>query len=101
MIDGTTDTLFREVFDLDPSQMQGLPTDLTLLGAVELGGGDFNALARQGTAALLNSLSVAYEYSAQQILQDVHNAFTSGDVGDLINLYDEANNRDHSFCPTG
>jgi hypothetical protein len=101
VVDGTTDSLFREVFDLDPSQMQGLPTDLTLLGAVELGGGGFNALARQGTAALLNSLSVAYEYSPEQILQDVHDAFISGDLDNLINLYDEANNRDHSFCPTG
>jgi hypothetical protein len=79
----------------------GLDPNLTLLGAVKLGGGDFNALARQGTSALLNSLSVAYEFGTEHVLQEVHDAFISGDIGDLITKYDTANKRDHSSCPTG
>jgi hypothetical protein len=101
--EGTTTSLFRVAFNLTPAEMtaQGLDPDLTLLGAVELGGGDFNALARHGTSALLNSLSVAYEYSSTQVLDDVHDAFIAGDVGTLIDDYDTANKRDHSACPAG
>lgn len=101
--DGTHDALFRIAFKLTAAEMtdRGLDPNLTLLGAVELGGGGFNALARQGTSALLNSLSVAYEFSTDQVLQDVHDAFVTGDLGTLIDDYDTANSRDHSFCPTG
>ena len=100
--DGTHNALFSVAFNLaDPGQMQGAPSGLTLLGAVELNGGGFNALARQGTAALLNSLSVAYEYTPQQVLQKVHDAFVTGNLGTLVDDFDTANNRDHSFCPIG
>jgi hypothetical protein len=101
--DGTHSSLFREAFNLTEADMtaRNLDPNLTLLGAVELGGGDFNALARQGTSALLNSLSVAYEFSAEQVLQEVHDAFISGVIGDLVTKYDTANKRDHGFCPTG
>jgi hypothetical protein len=101
--DGTTDSLFRDAFNLTEAQMQarGLDADLTLLEAIELGGGGFKALARHGTAALLNSLSVNYEFSADEVLQDVHDAFVSGNLGTLIDDFNEANNQDHSSCPTG
>jgi hypothetical protein len=99
--DGTTTSLFRDAFNLTPAQMQGLPADLTLLQAIELGGGGFNALARHGAGALLNSLSVAYEFTDDQVLQDVHDAFISGVIGTLIDDYATASERDHSFCPTG
>ena len=101
--EGTTDDLFRVAFNLTEAEMttRGLDPDLTLLEAIELGGGGFKALARHGTAALLNSLSVNYEFSANEVLQDVHDAFVSGDLGTLIDDYNEANNQDHSSCPTG
>jgi uncharacterized repeat protein (TIGR01451 family) len=101
--EGTTDDLFRVAFNLTEQQMEarGLSADLTLLEAIELGGGGFKALARHGTAALLNSLSVNYEFSADEVLQDVHDAFVSGNLGTLIDDFNEANNQDHSSCPTG
>jgi hypothetical protein len=100
---GTTDDLFRVAFNLTEAQMEarGLDADLTLLDAIELGGGGFKALARHGTAALLNSLSVNYEFDADEVLQDVHDAFVTGNLGTLVDDYNEANNRDHSSCPTG
>jgi hypothetical protein len=102
-VSGTTATMFREVFNLTGTQMlaRGLDSELTLLEAVEIGGGGFSALARQGTSALLNSLSVDYAFSADDVLQEVHDAFVSGDIGTLISDYDTANNRDHDSCPTG
>jgi hypothetical protein len=102
--DGTHGSLFRHAFNLSKAQMtaRGLDPKLTLLSAVKLGGGDFNALARQGTSALLNSRSISYEFGAEEILKEVHDAFFNPDVvGDLITKYDTANKRDHSSCPTG
>jgi uncharacterized repeat protein (TIGR01451 family) len=101
--DGTHDALFRDAFSLTSAQMSavGLDPNLTLLGAIELGGGNFNALARQGTSALLNSVSVDYPYEANQVLQMVHDAIVTQNVGNLVNLFDTANNLDHSSCPTG
>jgi len=103
VVDGTTGSLFSDVFDLTAAEMtaRGLDPNLTLLGAVEIGGGGFAALARQGTSALLNSLSVDYAYSADSVLQAVHDAFVSGDLGSLVDDYDTANNRGHGSCPTG
>ena len=47
---GTTESLFRDVFGLTSGDMekQGLDPDLTLLEAVELGGGGFNACQPTG-----------------------------------------------------
>jgi hypothetical protein len=74
--DGTHTALFRDAFNVTSAQMTaaGLDPNLTLLGAIELGGGNYFALARQGTAALLNSVSVAYPYDASQVLQLMHDA---------------------------
>jgi hypothetical protein len=99
--DGTNTALFRDAFSLTGAQMQGLPADLTLLEAVQRGGGGFNALARHGTSGLLNSVSVNYGFTANQVLQDVHDAFVSGVLGTLIDDLNEANKRDHGSCPTG
>jgi hypothetical protein len=107
VVEGDSDTFFRDVFDLTIQEMNdaGLDPSLTLLQAVELGGGGFNALARHGVSALLNSLSVAYEFTASSILQDMHDAYADGVFGTddqaLLDGYANANNRDHSSCPTG
>jgi hypothetical protein len=100
--DGTHDALFRDAFNLTSAQMTavGLDPNLTLLGAIQLGGGNYNALARQGTSALLNSVSVDYPYDPDQVLQMVHDAIVDQDLDDLINLFDAANNLDHSSCPS-
>jgi hypothetical protein len=81
----------------------GLDPDLTLLEAVESGGGEFNALARHGVSALLNSLSVGYGISTESILQDMHDAYVDGVWNDqaLLDEYAAANNQDHSSCPEG
>jgi hypothetical protein len=105
VVDGTTDSLFREVFNLTAEQMTaaGLDPDLTLLEGVSLGGGDFNALARHGVSALLNSLSVSYGISAESILQDMHDAYADEVWNDqaLLDTYSAANEQDHSSCPEG
>jgi hypothetical protein len=100
--DGTTGSLFRVAFNLTVAEMEarGLDGGLTLLEAVELGGGDFNALARHGTSGLLNSLSVDYGFSANEVLDDVHDAFISGNIGSLVSDLDTANKRDHGSCPS-
>jgi hypothetical protein len=101
--DGTHDALFMDAFNLTSAEMTavGLDPNLTLLGAIELGGGNYFALARQGTAALLNSVSVDYSYDADQVLQMVHDAIVNQDLDDLVDLFDDANNFDHSSCPSG
>jgi len=53
---------------------------MTLLGALNLGGGGFQALARHGVAGLLSSASVQYPYSATQVLNGVHIANNSNQV---------------------
>jgi hypothetical protein len=101
--DGTHTALFRLTFGLSEAQMNaaGVDPNLTLLGAVNLGGGDFNAIARQGTSALLNSVSVNYPYNAAQVLTIVHDAYATLTVGTVIDDFNTANNLDHSSCPTG
>jgi hypothetical protein len=101
--------LFGQVFWLSGTNLRGLSSSLTLLGALNLGGGGFQALARHGTAGLLSSGSVQYPYSPLQVLQGVHDAFVhnnanytgnsdfpDGVLTDLTN----ANNLDESACPS-
>jgi hypothetical protein len=101
--DGTHNALFRDAFNLTAAQMTavGLDPNLTLLGAIELNGGNYDALARQGTSALLNSVSVDYPYEASQVLQMVHDGIANQNIDNLINIFDAANNLDHSSCPSG
>jgi uncharacterized surface anchored protein len=103
---GMTSQLFRQIFAI--ANLRGLSTNLTLLGALNLGGGGFNALARHGTAALLSSVSVQYPYSAAQVLDAVHYAFANNNVNDTsvlpggaLTSLTNANNLDESACPTG
>ncbi|HEX5015242.1 MAG TPA: hypothetical protein VFV72_13910 [Candidatus Limnocylindrales bacterium] len=98
---GTTAALFRDTFGLTPAQMQGLNTNLTLGQAINLGGGQFRALARHGTAALLASASVNYPFTTEEVLTLVHDAFVNGDpdFNDALDLLTAANNLDHSACP--
>jgi hypothetical protein len=105
---GGTAQLFRAVFALNGSNLRGISNNTTLLDALNLGGGGFQALARHGTAALLSSVSVAYPYSAQQVLVGVHNAFVDNNSNEVSSVFPEgvlndltaANNLDESACPT-
>jgi prealbumin domain-containing protein len=98
------------IFGLPGGPYQGLSSTLTLIGALNLGGGGYSALARHGTAGLLSSGSVQYPYSPSQVLNGVRNAFLSptgnynlasttfpdGVLTDLTN----ANNLDEKACPS-
>lgn len=74
----------RDVFD----------PDITLGEAVELGGGDLNALARHAVAALLSASnsSVDYPYSVGEVKAMFQAAFDSGEYEATKNLFDIANN---------
>lgn len=59
----------------------GVGPDISLLDAVNLNGGHFNALVRHATAALLNAASpdVDYPYSEAEIISMVQDAYSSGE----------------------
>jgi hypothetical protein len=94
----------------------GLPTGpfgqqqptMTLIGALNNGGGAFAALSRHATAALLSSVSVKYTYTTQQILTGVRNAFISGNPNQMsptfpdgiLNDLESANQQNEQACPT-
>jgi hypothetical protein len=100
--------LFGQVFWLSGTNLRGLSSTLTLLGALQTGGGGFMALARHGTAALLSSASVQYPYSTLQVLQAVHQAFVDNNPNDVLpgfpdgvlNDLEAANNLNEQACPT-
>ena len=109
---GTTVSLFELTFGITDAQMKAAVgpsnANVTLLGALNTGGGGFFALLRHGTAGLLSSGSVAYTYSTAQVLQGVQAAFQAGnpDVAfgpftDVLANLAAANNLDESACPTG
>src|SRR5262249_19746316 len=64
VVDGTTASKFKDVFNLTDAQMTaaGLSTNMTLLQAINLGGGDFQKLARHPTAAILNAANPVVDY---------------------------------------
>jgi len=72
--------------------------DITLIQALNLGGGGLNKLARQGVAALLNASSpgVDYPLTQAQVLMLVHDAIISGNYEPLATQLDDINN---SHCP--
>jgi hypothetical protein len=76
--EGPNATLFfGDVFS-GVNNYQGLDEDLTLLEALNLGGGDFNALARHAAAAILNSCAdVNYKYDETEIRDMVTAAFNT------------------------
>lgn len=84
-------TKFKSVFSASP-----LDANLTLLDALNLGGGGANALARIGTAALLNANhpQIFYRFHAESVIGMVNAAFTSGNTEELKNFLDAENNRE-------
>ena len=104
-VDGTMNSLFKDVFSLTDGEMAalGLPLNWTLWDAINANGGQFNALQRHGVSALLNSVSVAFEFSAGQVLVDMNVALADGIWNDqaLLNSYSNANERNHDNCPQG
>jgi hypothetical protein len=78
----TTD-LFNTVFGVNYN------SKLTLLGALNLGGGGFEALARHATAALLNAANpnVNYGLTTSQIIAMVQKAFKTGQPEQIKNEF--------------
>ena len=85
----STCTLYKDVFINST-----LPANLTLLQALNLGGGACNNLARQSVAALLNICEgLPYHIANEQALKDAVNAaFLAGNCGPLGAQLDGFNN---------
>ena len=85
-----------------------MPGGATLPGGRWAGGGGFSALARHGTAGLLSSGSVQYQYTPLQVLNGVRNAFISGNPNQVSTTFpngvltgiENANNLDEQACPS-
>jgi hypothetical protein len=99
----TTCMLYEDVFADAPQEFKD--ADLTLLEALNLGGGGIYNLARQSVAALLNICSgeVSYNYSGgeSQLITDVNNAYLGigdFDAGAKAYQLDVLNN---AGCPLG
>ncbi|MGQ0714522.1 MAG: hypothetical protein ACT4PJ_12445 [Gemmatimonadaceae bacterium] len=69
--------------------------DITLLQALNLGGGGLNALARHAVAALLNSShpEINYGMSAAGVISSVQAALNGGDIEGTKNTFDTLNNQ--------
>lgn len=82
---------YNAVFGLTAIQSD---STLTLLGALQRGGGGANALGRQAVAALLNASNpnVSYLYSASQIISMVQNAYATNSFDSARNLLEPQNN---------
>lgn len=72
--------------------------DITLLQALNLGGGGLNALARQAVAAILNAAhpNINYPFTVSQIISMFQSAFDSGNYEPTKDQFDDANNQG---CP--
>jgi hypothetical protein len=77
----------------------GLNPDLTMLQAINLGGGGFEKLARHGVAGLLSSASVAYSFTTVQVLQKVHDAIVNLQAEPTATQLASANDLSHVNCP--
>lgn len=102
---GDMATKFFDIFpvcEMDGSDCsyQGLSADLTLLEALQLGGGNFNALARHAAAAYLNakSKSVKYSFTTLELKDWVISAFKNGNAETIKNKLEQAN---EAGCPLG
>lgn len=98
-------TTFKDEFDrtitIKAKKGRGKPVSIEdpLLGeSVRAIGGGVNALARAGTAALLNAASsdVAYAFTVEQVKTKVQGAIDNGTEKDVAETLDEANN---AVCP--
>jgi hypothetical protein len=76
------------------------PGDLTLLEALEQGGGGYKALGRHAVAALLNASNpdVDSDFSAAAVIALVQDAFETGDFEAAKNILAAANEQE---CPIG
>jgi len=94
----TTTTSFNAFFSLTPAE-SGFADSLTMLQAVNLGGGDGEKLARHGISGLLNIASgYPYSYSndATALYNEIRNAYLTSTFEPLASNLDTANNAD---CP--
>ena len=100
---GTGSAFFKNTFGITDAQMTaaGLSTNLTLLEAINTGGGQFEALVRHGTAALLNSAAVNYPFSTAQVIAGVQAAFANDDsnFNGFLDAISDANELPHDSCP--
>ena len=92
----STSTLYGSVFSSAPAELR----DLTLLQALNLGGGGIYNLARQSVAALLSAChkDVNYAITVKEIIAGVNKAFSSGTAGTYATYLDKLNN---AGCPLG
>jgi len=74
------------------------PPDLTLLEALEQGGGGMNALLRQTVAALLNSThpDIDYAYDTAAVISLFQGALADANLEDIKNPFEKAN---ETGCP--
>jgi hypothetical protein len=95
-----TTTNFWTYFNLTPGSC-GLPSNLTMMSALKLGGGGCNNLARQGVAALLGSAAFGNNYpylggNFTAIYNAIRNAFlNSCNCSVLASALDVANNNEY------
>jgi hypothetical protein len=103
----------HEVFWTDPydpgdlvsehfSSTSGLPQgSQTLIQALENGGGGIDALLRHAVAGLLNAASPAvdYDFTEQEIIDDVNDAISGGDAGEIEALKNELDAANNDGCP--
>ena len=101
---GTINASFRYTFGLTTVQMNNalLNPNITLLDALNLGGGGFEKLARQGVAALLNTcgLNGHYAYNASTVITNIHNAFVNNTAEPLATVLADANTLPPDRCPS-
>ncbi len=86
----TTNQQFNALFGLTAQQED---RDLTLLGALQRGGGGHRAFARHAAAALLNASqpNVAYAFTIDQVKAMVQQAYTTGDFNTAKNNLESEN----------
>ena len=97
---GTTSALFRVTFGLTSAQMTaaGLNPDLTLLQALNTGGGGCFKLLRHSVAALLNGCGLtSYTYTTAQVLTMTHDAIANQTCEPTASDLAAANNIEN--CP--
>jgi hypothetical protein len=89
-----TGSYFDEVFGVGPH--------ITLLQALETGGGGFNALGRHAVAALLNAdnSSIGYEFDIEEIIALVNQAYSSGEPEQIKDEFESFTDANASIvCP--
>lgn len=91
------------VFDEGALIAAGVDPDVTLLEALETGGGGVDALLRQAVAAVLNAASPAVDFpsSVEDIVDAVNAALLSGDAAAIEELKDELDAANNLGCPIG